>query len=91
MCTSSTEPSDESDVDDAEALGESFGVPAVEFEVVEGIEYILVSRLSAISCGRAVLLILEGRYTADHDKSFYAYTAVNSVSAALVGSCNRTN
>ena len=56
---SSTDPSDDSEVDEADAVGESSGEPAVELVAVEGIESIVIWRLSADCCGIAVVLIFE--------------------------------
>ena len=47
----------ESDVEDADAVGESFGEPAVEFVAVEGIESNVTLRRRAALCGTAVELI----------------------------------
>lgn len=56
---SSTEPRDDSEVDEAEAVGESSGVPAVELETVEGTEsMVMVRRTADCCCGRAVVLIV---------------------------------
>lgn len=44
---SSTEPIDERDVDEAEAVGESFGVLALLFLLVEGAESAVTVRLMA--------------------------------------------
>ena len=57
-CESSFDPRDDSDVEDADAAGESPGDPATEFEVVEGVESVPTCRLSALDCGRAVVLML---------------------------------
>lgn len=55
---SSTEPKDERDVDEADAVGESSGVPAVELATVEGIDSAVVVRLMAAFCDKAVVLIV---------------------------------
>ena len=54
---SSTDPSDERDVDEADAIGESSGELASELVAVDGIESMVILRLRAASCGRAVVLI----------------------------------
>ena len=51
---------DERDVDEAEPDGESFGVEAPELAAVEKVESVVVVRLNAARCGRAVVLILTG-------------------------------
>ncbi len=55
---SSTDPRDDSDVDEAEAVGESSGEPVAELLAVEGIDSAVSRRLRACCCWRAVVLIL---------------------------------
>ena len=55
---SSTDPSEDRYVDEAEAVGESSGVLAVEFDTVEGVESTVTVRLMADRVARAVVLIL---------------------------------
>lgn len=55
---SSTEPREESEVDEAEPVGESVGEPALELEVVEGMESRLSWRRSALLAGSAELLMV---------------------------------
>jgi len=54
---SSTEPRDDKEVEEADPVGESSGVPAVELAVVEGLESMVTLRRSADSVGSAVVLI----------------------------------
>ena len=56
---SSTEPREESEVDDAEPVGESSGVLALELREVDGTESTVFNLFVAALCGRAVVLILE--------------------------------
>lgn len=55
---SSTEPRDESEVEDADAVGESLGEPAAELAEVDGAESTVTLRLMAVRCGSAVVLIV---------------------------------
>lgn len=48
---------EESDVDEAEAVGDSVGVLASELGVVEAAESMVVLRRKAALCGMAVVLI----------------------------------
>ena len=65
---SSIDPSDDNDVDDADAVGESSGVFAVELEEVDGVESTVIFRLMAAFCGNAVVLILLLDKTATKDR-----------------------
>lgn len=55
---SSTEPSEESEVEEAEAVGESFGEPMVELVAVEGEDSAVMDRLKAARCGKAVVVLI---------------------------------
>ena len=57
LLKSSTDPSDDNEVDEADAVGESSGDPARELFVVEGIESTVMCLLRAAWCGRAVVAI----------------------------------
>ena len=55
---------EESDVDEAEAVGESLGEPAAELVAVEGLDSTLMLLRLRPACwgGRAVVLIVDGSY-----------------------------